>query len=614
MSTGDELALVAADPAHGTLVCEGADCRYRPDADYNGSDSFTFTAADGDGADDSATVDIVVRPVNDAPVAHSQSVGTDEDSALDIRLSADDVDGDELALVAADPAHGTLVCEGADCRYRPDADYNGSDSFTFTAADGDGADDSATVDIVVRPVNDAPVAEDLHVTTDEDDTAAFDLPVGDVDGDTLSTTIVTAPAHGAASCEGTQCTYRPEPNYNGTDELAYRVDDGNGASATATITITIRPVNDAPVVKDAAVGTDEDIAVAIDLDATDIDGDSLTARAPDGAARGSVVCSELTCTYTPEADFHGSDEFVALVDDGHGATDSARITVAIAPVNDAPVARDVEATLDEDGQVEIELSATDVDGDALTLAIGDQPQHGTLSCSEARCTYAPERDYFGTDTFSYRATDPDGLGDDAEARLTVRPVNDAPVARDVDAATDEDTEVTFALMAVDVDDSTLDYSIEDGPDHGAVSCDEALCTYSPDADFYGTDTLTYRVTDAAGAYDIARATIAIAEISYATDIAVGPVVRVTSPPAGAFLHYRARLTRATDGAVLPDRVVTFVSGGQAACQARTDSDGVATCRWLLDRTLNLVLENGYDAVFAGDADQHAADGHGTIVQ
>ena len=153
--------LMGAMPTHyGTLsLKEDGGFTYTPQADYYGEDSFSYLADDGDGGSASTTVSLQVLPVNDAPVAHSASVATDEDVPLDIRLGAMDVDGDPLSYrITEAPRYGSLTGVAPDLRYLPALDYHGTDTFTFVANDGTLDSETATVDITLRSVNDAPVA------------------------------------------------------------------------------------------------------------------------------------------------------------------------------------------------------------------------------------------------------------------------------------------------------------------------------------------------------------------------------------------------------------------------------------------------------------------------
>jgi hypothetical protein len=148
--------------------------------------------------------------------------------------------------VVTGPQHGSLSVSGATATYTPAANYHGPDSFTFRANDGAADSNVATVSIAVQPVNDAPVAADQAVATDEDTAVGIVLGVTDADGDALTYTVVTGPQHGTLSGSGATRTYTPAPNYFGPDTFTFRVNDGAADSNVATVSITVRPINDPP--------------------------------------------------------------------------------------------------------------------------------------------------------------------------------------------------------------------------------------------------------------------------------------------------------------------------------------------------------------------------------
>src|SRR4029450_5930704 len=136
-----------------------------------------------------ATVTITVTAVDDAPVAVDQSVTTDEDTAKAIVLAATDVDTATTLIysMVAGPAHGTLSGTAPNVIYTPAANYSGADSFTFKANDGTLDSNIAAVTITVTAVDDAPVAADQSVTTDEDTAKAIVLAATDADTATALT-------------------------------------------------------------------------------------------------------------------------------------------------------------------------------------------------------------------------------------------------------------------------------------------------------------------------------------------------------------------------------------------------------------------------------------------
>ena len=156
---GDPITFsIVSGPSHGSLTGTGPARTYTPEANYSGPDSFIFTVNDGTLDSNTATVSITVSPLNDPPVAVSQSVETLEDAAKAITLQASDIDGDALSFtVTSGPSHGALSGSGANLTYTPGTNYHGPDSFEFTVHDGH-VGTPGTVTITVLPVNDPPVA------------------------------------------------------------------------------------------------------------------------------------------------------------------------------------------------------------------------------------------------------------------------------------------------------------------------------------------------------------------------------------------------------------------------------------------------------------------------
>src|SRR5690606_8949048 len=201
---GDALtySIVAApNAAYGTALITGNKVTFTPNANWNGTTSFTYRANDGELNSNIATVNVTVTPVNDAPVASNVSLTTAEDTAGTATLLGSDVDGDALTysiVTAPNADHGTVSITGNKATFTPKANWNGTTSFTYRASDGELNSNTATVSVTVTPVNDAPVANNVSITTAEDTAGVATLLGTDVDGDTLTYSVVTAPnaAHG----------------------------------------------------------------------------------------------------------------------------------------------------------------------------------------------------------------------------------------------------------------------------------------------------------------------------------------------------------------------------------------------------------------------------------
>ena len=285
----------------------------------------------------------VTAATNHAPVANAQSVSTAEDSAKAITLTGTDADGDPLTYsIVIGPLHGSLSGTAPNVTYTPAADYNGPDSFTFKVYDGTLYSTPATVSITVTAVNDAPVANAQSASTSEDTAKAITLTGTDVDGDTLTYSIVAAPSHGILSGSAPALTYTPAANYNGPDSFTFKVNDGTLNSAPATVSITVRAVNNAPIITEGAsisVSMSASTPFNLTLHAADADGDTITwsnTPAGHGTASASGTGPSKAIIYTPTLNFIGSDSFVVQVSDGNGGTDTIIVNVTITAVEPIP--------------------------------------------------------------------------------------------------------------------------------------------------------------------------------------------------------------------------------------------------------------------------------------
>jgi VCBS repeat-containing protein len=279
---GDALTVTSVTtPTNGSAsVNPDGTISYTPDAGFTGTDRFDYTVSDGNGGVITSTVTVNVGFENTAPVTVPNTAITDEDTpvTIDVLANDSDPDGDPLTVTEATAENGTVTINpDGTITYTPDPDFNGTDTITYIADDGNGGTTPGTVTVTINPVNDAPVAANDSTVTDLD--TAIDINVlgndFDVDGDTLTVTAATPGTNGTTTVnpDGT-ITYTPEPGFVGLDTFEYTVDDGNGGTDTATVTVS---VGGAPLPRDGIVdgtpGND-----LIDLNYTgDPDGDFVDA-------------------------------------------------------------------------------------------------------------------------------------------------------------------------------------------------------------------------------------------------------------------------------------------------------------------------------------------------
>jgi MYXO-CTERM domain-containing protein len=197
----------------------------------------------------------------------------------------------------------------------------------------DGTVDSAaaTVSITVAAVDDAPTASAQSVGTAEDTPVAVTLSGSDVDGDALTYEVVGAPSRGTLSGTAPALAYLPAADFSGEDAFSFRVSDGTTVSAPAAVTVTVAAVNDLPVASGQSVETDEGVALAVTVTASDVDGDPLSYRVVSGPSHGTLAGTAPALTYAPGAGYSGDDEFGFVASDGVSESAPALVTVTVVP-------------------------------------------------------------------------------------------------------------------------------------------------------------------------------------------------------------------------------------------------------------------------------------------
>ena len=407
------------------------------------TDTFTYTASDGI-AEMPGTLNVTIAGSNTAPTGNPDHATTPEDTPIVIDVLTNDTDAEGNSLhVAGIPTalHGVVIVDAAgQLHYTPNANYNGADTITYTVADPGGLTSTTTVAVTVTPVNDAPVAKAPISTTLEDTPVSAAVTATDVDGDALTFTKASDPAHGTVTVhpDGTY-TYTPATNYNGTDSFQVTVNDGHGGIVTITVPVVIRAVNDAPVPAAPPATTLEDTPVTGVVTATDAEGDPLTFTKAADPAHGTVtINSDGTYTYTPALNYNGADSFQVKVSDGHGGTSLVTVVVNITPVNDAPVAANDTATTTQDKSVKINVLGNDqdVENDPLTVIVATA-DHGTVTINaDGTLTFAPTPGFAGNATITYKVSD--GHGGFATAKVDVV-VKETPVVAPTAPAQDAPT-------------------------------------------------------------------------------------------------------------------------------------------------------------------------------
>lgn len=510
---GDALTYsITRAPAHGELSGFAPGLFYRPFDGYAGDDEFAYKVNDGALDSREATVKVSVARVSHAPVALADEFAASEDTLLEVvapgvLANDSDVDGDALTVrVVTQPTNGTLQMKpDGSFSYQPDANWNGDDSFVYVASDGVLESAPVAVTLKVAAVDDAPVARPDTLNGAREDEPSFiaDATLLDNDSDpdgalqNPQLDVVQAPAHGVLTRTNGGFNYAPTPDFNGADSFTYRIKNGDLWSNAALVSFVVAPVNDAPVTLSTNATGNEDEPLTIALSGADVDGDALTYQIVRAPARGTLTLDGANAIYTPAPDFNGADSFTFRAFDGALWSESAIVSLQIAPVNDAPVASGQAVSTASNTAKTIALSGSDLDGDALTFAVLSQPANGTLRASGANWIYTPNSGYSGTDSFTFRAFDGALWSNPATVSITIAAA--LPVATASTVSLLEDRVVTVQLAGTASGGASINvWSVLSGASNGTVSGSDNAVNYQPNADYFGSDSFTFRVRDTRG--------------------------------------------------------------------------------------------------------------------
>ncbi len=387
----------------------------------------------------------------------------------------------------------------------------------------------------INNVNNAPVAVNTSLDIVEDTVKTSFLQASDADADTLTYSIVSNGTKGTATITNATTgiySYTPNPDATGTDSFTFKANDGLLDSNIATVTVNITAVNDAPVASAGTLATNEDTVAGGILSASDVDNDPLTYSLVNNASQGIVTITDSATgaySYTPNANVTGTDtdSFTFKVNDGQVDSNTATVTITINPINNAPVANNDSASVDEGQSVNINLAINDTDIEApvdlTSIVIATVPSNGTIVVNaNGTVDYTHDGSETVSDSFTYTILDTGGtVSNSALVSLTVIPQNDAPLATSVSISIFNNEPVTVTLDAIDADGDPLEYSLVSMPSQGTLaltnaSVDTFTYTYTPNIDATGIDSFTYSVNDGLLESNIATVTIQFLEVAAVT--------------------------------------------------------------------------------------------------
>jgi len=534
---GDPLIYrIVKTPSHGRLSSVqanliGANLTYTPDLNYTGSDSFTYKVNNGKVNSDPAIVTLSVLAVNDPPMANPLYLTMKVDKSTAVVLSGNDVDNDALEFsIFTQPKHGDIANDSTfkvtgKLIYRPRAYYTGTDSFSYTVSDGVADSSPATVTINITP-NHPPLVNLQTVIIEEDTATIISLTGSDLDSDDIVYSVVTDPSHGSLTGAPPNLTYTPNSDFHGKDTFTFKANDGTADSDLGTVSITVTASNDPPIANTDSIIVSEDVQTSVVLTGTDPDGDSLTFSIVTRPCNGNLSGIEPNLIYTPHPDYNGQDEFAFKVHDGTLDSKPATVVVQIFAVEDVPLPKSLHVKLKEDTSLPITLIGSDPDSDSLTFDIMTDPNHGQLTGKAPNLTYTPDMNFSSLDSFSFTVSDGKALSEPGTVSITVIPVDDPPIAKKDNLITQEDIPATINVLANDIEldnDILKVMNVTQGMNGSVTMNTDGALTYTPNAEFHGSDQFTYTVVDGGGETDTTTVMVVVSEVDDPPSITSSPI-------------------------------------------------------------------------------------------
>jgi len=587
---------IGMPPAHGMVAADtGGNIIYTPDLNFNGTDFFTYTVRDNQGAiSEEATVTVIVESVNDKPAAYNQSldysVSEGEQQMVEapgLLANYSDPEGDSLAaILLRDTVNGSLSLNpDGSFSYSHDGGENTGDSFSYQVTDGTALSDITDVTIQVTSVNDLPLARNDAYGLDQGGTIAIDAAAGllandaDVDGDLLVAEIVSSPSFAAAftlNADGS-FSYAHDGSASASDGFSYRVSDGTAFSNVALVSIIVGSGNSAPTANNNTYnnvdegGTlivDASVGVRVDDVDTEQSNEELSVLLVSDVLHGKLTLNaDGSFSYTHDGSENTEDSFTYQVSDGTLLSNISTVTIEIRPINDAPIPRDDAYSMTEDTVLSVEAPGVLVNDHDLDLPADDileavevvAVSNGTLVLNaDGSFTYNSENDFTGVAWFTYKAYDGQAYSEDAATvTITVDNRNDAPVITAQSLlSTAEDTvlNITLADLSVTDPDNTYPSGFSMTVGYGD-NFSRMFNSIAPNPDFNGTLIVPVRVDDGEDANSTSTVfdlSVTVTAVNDAPTISGTPAVTALEDEAYSFEPYVA------DGDLPYSDILTFI--------------------------------------------------------
>lgn len=419
--SGEVLTITAVGARNhgGTVTISNGKLIYTPAANFFGEETFTYTVENEDGDSLTANVTVEVTNKNDPPTAGNDTATTGEDSDfITINVLQNDsflpdpTETLSIKSVSTGTKGGTIQIDPTNnvIKYKPAANANGTETFTYVVQDGHDGEATGTVTVTITPANDNPVATDDTIKVNQN-VSNFVLNVlandtSDESGDTLTITSKTNPSHGTLVLEGGQLKYTPTAGFRGADSFTYTISDGHGGTDTATVNLQVASSNVPPNANNDTATAKKNVGIDIDVlknDNVGADtGETLTITAvTQGANGGKTTIVNGKVHYEPRQGFTGTDTFTYTIKDDVGTTDTATVTVTVAPTEASSLGGVVFLDLNNNGRID----PTEPTLAGVTITLGGKDRAGATVNKTATTDMAGHYQFTDLEPGDYTVTE-----------------------------------------------------------------------------------------------------------------------------------------------------------------------------------------------------------------
>ncbi|WGO96915.1 choice-of-anchor A family protein [Saccharophagus degradans] len=546
----DPLSYQLLTESVGIILTDSHTVEWTPGENQIGEHPVVIVVSDGKEAVNQEFT-LVVEPANYAPVLQAISdQHLFEYESLNIELVAEDQDGDVLTFTLSQAPEFVSI-NGSTLSINPLEQSAGVyQNITVTVSDGE-LSATQTFTVNVDAPNRAPVIEPISdYFIEQGETISLRVKAVDPDNDPLAYGLQFAPS-GVGICTMSGYVIWSTNVEPGVYPMIATVQDTHGAVSSEMFVVTVYApqTNSPPVIYSSpSLTVEAGSGYLYSVVAQDPDGDEITyslGMAPTGM---QISETEGGLFWQPEISDVGAHQIEVKVTDSQGAYTSQSYTLSVvSPPNQAPVAQDSLLNVDEDQSVSFSLQANDEDGDVLTYTFLTQPSSGVLSGETPNLVYTPSAHYYGEDEFTFMVSDGELDSNQAIVTINVEPINDKPIANSQSLTTEENTEVSITLTAVDIESQTLEYSVLNQPSSGTLSGLPPHIVYSPNPTFVGTDEFSFIANDGIESSESAKVLIEVRPINYAPRFVSTPNTFVAE---NSSYVYKAEAIDDNDGDVL----------------------------------------------------------------